>query len=51
VLALIHLDGEISQTLTKLQDVAIYLETLMRLVPGRAGGFVRAEAPALGAVR
>ena len=43
--------GEIRQTLTKMQDVAIYLETLMRLVPGRADGFARAEAPALGPVR
>jgi len=43
--------GQIRQTLTKMQDIAIYLETLMRLAPGRAGGLVRAEAPVLGSVR
>jgi len=43
--------GDIRGTLTKMQDVAIYADVLMRLVPGRGSGLVRAEAPALGPVR
>lgn len=43
--------GEIRQTLTKMQDIAIYLETLVRLVPGRGDGLVQAGAPVLSPVR
>jgi protease-4 len=43
--------GDIRATLTKMQDIAIYAEALMRLLPRQGGGLVQAEAPRLGPVR
>lgn len=43
--------GGIRQALTKMQDIAIYMNALMRLVPSRTGGLVQAEGPGLGTVR
>ena len=43
--------GDIRGTLTKMQDIAIYAGALMRLMPGRGSGLVRAEGPVVGPVR